>query len=77
VLDPVPRPLIRSGHRAKSLVCRCDSYHQVGKQNKDGTPVKRERDAIEDIDGSTGGSVPVEFHPYNTCPARPSTGAGS
>jgi RHS repeat-associated protein len=52
-------------------------YYQVGKQNKDGTPVKRERDAIEDIDGSTGGSVPVEFYPYNTCPARPSTGAGS
>jgi hypothetical protein len=52
-------------------------YHQVGKQNKDGTPVKRERDAMDDINGSNDGSVPIDFHPYNTCPAPSSTGAGS
>ncbi len=38
--------------------------HQVGVQNKNGTPVKRERDAIEDIEKAT--PIKVEFHPYNT-----------
>ena len=38
--------------------------HQVGKQNKNGTPIKRERDAIKDIQDATG--LPVNFHPYNT-----------
>jgi hypothetical protein len=44
-------------------------YHQVGKRNKklhpQGTvvPVKREQDAIGDIEKTTGKKV--EFHPYN------------
>jgi len=38
--------------------------HQVGVQNQNGTPVKRERDAIEDIEKAT--PIKVEFHPYNT-----------
>jgi len=37
--------------------------HQIGKQNKNGTPVKRERKAIEDIEKATG--LKVIFHPYN------------
>jgi hypothetical protein len=37
--------------------------HQVGKQNKDGTPVKRERTAKKDIEDAT--NKPVQFHPYN------------
>ncbi len=37
--------------------------HQVGKQNKNKTPVKRERDAMEDIEKLS--SVKVTFHPYN------------
>lgn len=38
-------------------------YHQVGKNNKDGeTPIKRERDASEDIEKSTG--IKVIFHKY-------------
>jgi RHS repeat-associated protein len=38
-------------------------YHQVGKQNKNGTPVSRERRAADDIEKATG--KPVRFHPYN------------
>ncbi|GAA0894535.1 hypothetical protein GCM10009122_42160 [Fulvivirga kasyanovii] len=38
-------------------------YHQVGKQNKNGTPVSRERKAKKDIEDATG--KPVKFHPYN------------
>ena len=38
-------------------------YHQVGKQNKNGTPVSREKKAADDIQKATG--KPVEFHPYN------------
>ncbi len=38
--------------------------HQVGVQNQNGTPVKRERDAIEDIEKAT--PIKVQFHPYNT-----------
>jgi len=38
-------------------------YHQIGKQNKDGTPVARERRAIEEIEKATGKKV--WFHPYN------------
>jgi hypothetical protein len=37
--------------------------HQVGKQNKNGTAVSRERSAINDILDATG-SLP-KFHPYN------------
>jgi len=40
-----------------------DEIHQIGKQNQDGTPVKRERDAIADIEKATGKKV--IFHPYN------------
>ena len=42
--------------------------HQVGKTLKDGvTPVKRERDAIDDIKNSEDGKdVPVFFHPYDS-----------
>ena len=39
-------------------------YHQIGKQNKNGTPVKRERDAIADIEEADG--IEVQFHAYNT-----------
>jgi hypothetical protein len=38
-------------------------YHQVGKQNKNGTPVARERRTKEEIEKATG--KPVIFHPYN------------
>jgi len=36
---------------------------QVGKQNQDGTPVKRERDAIAEIEEATG--IKVTFTAYN------------
>jgi RHS repeat-associated protein len=36
---------------------------QVGKQNKNGTPVKRERDAMDDIEKATGQRP--KFVPYN------------
>ncbi len=36
---------------------------QVGKQNKNGTPVKRERDALDDIEKATGERP--KFVPYN------------
>ncbi len=36
---------------------------QVGKQNKNGTPVKRERDALDDIEKATGQRP--DYHPYN------------
>ena len=35
--------------------------HQVGRTNKNGTPVSRERKAIEDIEKATG--LKVIFHP--------------
>jgi len=38
-------------------------FHQIGKQNKDGRPVKREREAIADIEEATG--ITVQFHAYN------------
>lgn len=41
---------------------------QVGKQNKDGTPVSRERKALDDIEQATG-SRP-EFKPYNITPKK-------
>lgn len=37
--------------------------HQVGKQNKNGSPVKREREAMADIESATG--IKPKFHPYN------------
>jgi hypothetical protein len=37
--------------------------HQIGKQNKDGSPVKRERLAIADIEKKF--LIKVIFHPYN------------
>jgi hypothetical protein len=37
--------------------------HQIGKQTKKHLPVKRERDALEDIEKSKG--MKPEFHPYN------------
>ncbi len=40
-----------------------EEIHQVGKQNKNGTPIKRERDAIEDIEKLS--KMKVIFHPYN------------
>jgi hypothetical protein len=39
-------------------------FHQIGRQNKDGTPVMRERRAITDIEKALG--IVVVFHPYNT-----------
>jgi len=38
-------------------------YHQIGKQNKDGSPVARERRAIDEIEKATGKKV--WFHAYN------------
>jgi len=37
--------------------------HQVGVQTQAGIPVKRERDAIKDIEEAAG--ITVEFHAYN------------
>ena len=37
--------------------------HQIGKQTKNRLPVKRERDAIEDIEKAQ--EIRPEFHPYN------------
>lgn len=39
-------------------------YHQVGRENKNGTPVKREVRAMEDVKNS-GDATPIEYHPYN------------
>ena len=40
--------------------------HQVGKVNKNGTPVMRESEAIEDIMNSPDyNGAPVYFWPYN------------
>ena len=37
--------------------------HQVGKMNENGTPVKRERDAINDIEENLNNkSIKVQFH---------------
>ncbi len=41
-----------------------ERYIQVGKENKNGTPVIRERDAIKDIEQEVK-NVKVEFVPYN------------
>jgi len=38
-------------------------YVQVGKQNQDGTPVSREVQAADDIEGATG--IRPTFVPYN------------
>jgi hypothetical protein len=41
--------------------------HQVGKQNKNGTAISRERKAMDDIIGSDDyNGATVIFHPYNT-----------
>jgi hypothetical protein len=37
--------------------------HQIGKENKNGTPVKRERDVIQEVYEETG--IEVNFHAYN------------
>ena len=37
--------------------------HQVGKTNKNGTPVKRERDALDDIEEAKG--IRPKFHPFS------------
>jgi RHS repeat-associated protein len=42
---------------------------QVGKQNKDGTPVSRETKAMDDIEQATGQRP--DFVPYNTDPKTP------
>ena len=39
---------------------KLEEIHQVGRTNKNGTPVKRERDAIADIEEAT--SKKVTFH---------------
>jgi hypothetical protein len=38
-------------------------FHQVGKANKDGRPVKREREVMDEIQEEYG--VKVKFHAYN------------
>jgi len=40
-----------------------DEFHQVGKQNKNGEPVARERRVIAEVEKKTGKTV--FFHPYN------------
>jgi hypothetical protein len=40
-----------------------EEIYQVGKQNKNGKPVKRERDAMDDIEKMSG--MKVIFRPYN------------
>ena len=42
---------------------------QVGKENKNGTPVSRERKAMDDVEKATG--VRPTFMPYNPPPAAP------
>jgi U3 small nucleolar ribonucleoprotein component len=42
---------------------KLEELHQVGVCNKNGTPVKRERDAIEDIERNS--HLKVKFHAYN------------
>lgn len=42
---------------------RVKEIHQIGKQTKSGQPVKREREAMRDIEQSK--DIPVQFHPYN------------
>jgi len=37
--------------------------HQIGVQNANGTPVKREQDAMKDMEEATG--IKPIFHPYN------------
>lgn len=39
-------------------------FYQVGKQNKNGEPVKRERDALDEIE--LGYGVRPKFYSYNT-----------
>ncbi|TKC98507.1 hypothetical protein [Polyangium fumosum] len=48
-----------AGKRGNEVVER----HQVGKQTKDGQPVARERQALDDVERATG-ERPT-FHPYN------------
>ncbi len=39
--------------------------HQVGNKNKNGSPIKRERDAIKDIEEySNNKNIKVQFHTY-------------
>lgn len=42
---------------------KLQELHQIGKQNKNGLPVKRERDTIEEIYMNMG--IKPEFHSYN------------
>lgn len=73
-LDPVkehrvPTPGGKKGHRDVDVVGveprtgKVVEMHQVGKQNKNGSPVKRERDAMDDVEGAEG--MRPEFHPYD------------
>jgi hypothetical protein len=40
--------------------------HQVGKKNKNGTPISREKKAIQDIQNSDKGrGINVNYHSYN------------
>ncbi len=43
---------------------KLQELHQIGKQNKNGLPVKRERDTIEEIHENMG--IKPEFHSYNS-----------
>jgi len=39
--------------------------HQIGNENKNGSPIKRERDAIKDIEeNSNNKNIKVQFHKY-------------
>jgi len=70
-LDAVPEQKIdkvEEGYRFADVVGidknqDIKEIHQIGRQNKNGTPVNRERKAIEDIEKAT--RLKVIFHPYN------------
>jgi hypothetical protein len=51
------------------------AYHQIGKINKNGLPVIRERKAISDIEGATGSKV--QFHKKPDPPKQGSSGGSS
>ncbi len=65
VLIPTPGGL-KNGRRPDILYKTPDGDlrgRNIGRQNKDGTPVKREVEAMEDLNGS--GELPTDFVSYN------------
>jgi hypothetical protein len=60
-IDPITKKVIK--------------YHQIGKLNKDGTPIAREREASADIQKST--NKKVEFHDKNSNKGSTSSGGSN